>query len=83
MKKTNAFFWFLTGGLVGIGLALCYAPSSGEEVRSYLELKSEIARARAAEWAERKRGSVNVFFSGIKATPSINPRIYSSSYPIS
>lgn len=66
LKARQCFSWFVAGGLVGAGLALCYAPSRGEEIRDYLELKSEIARAKAAQLANRASGSVTSFIKGMK-----------------
>jgi gas vesicle protein len=54
-KRKNVLFCFVAGGLIGTGLALCYAPSSGREVRNYLEMKSEIVRVKVAEMADRAR----------------------------
>ncbi len=40
---------FVVGGVIGAGLALLYAPSSGEETRRRLRLEAERAQGRGME----------------------------------
>jgi gas vesicle protein len=47
----------LTGALVGAGLALLLAPSSGEEARDVLRMRAREAADRAREAADRARSA--------------------------
>jgi gas vesicle protein len=53
----------LVGGLIGVGVALLYAPQSGRATRRYLRSKSEALREKALEEVEhtrsRARGKLN------------------------
>lgn len=42
----------IAGGLCGAGIALFYAPSSGDRTRHYLRMKTEWARRRAGSMTE-------------------------------
>lgn len=66
VKRVNVLFWFAAGGLAGASLALWYAPSSGEEMRYYLEMKSEIARVKTSELTDRTRDRVTLLLDSIK-----------------
>ena len=46
-KVALSLFFMTLGGLFGAGLALLYAPSSGERTRHYLSMQKEWARRRA------------------------------------
>ena len=39
-EGTNSLFIFLAGGLIGAGVALLYAPLSGEKTRQYLRIQT-------------------------------------------
>jgi len=43
------------GGLIGVGVALLYAPQSGRATRRYLRSKSEALKERALEEVEHTR----------------------------
>lgn len=45
----DKLFWFLIGAAAGAGVALLYAPQSGEETRRYLATKAEKGREVVAE----------------------------------
>jgi gas vesicle protein len=44
---SRSFFIFLAGGLIGAGIAMLYAPMTGEETRQYLILQSERGKRKA------------------------------------
>ena len=46
-KVALSLFFAILGGLFGAGLALLYAPTSGERTRHYLRVQREWARRRA------------------------------------
>lgn len=46
---TNTLIAFLVGGAVGAGIALLYAPASGEETRKRIKEGAEKAKTRAKE----------------------------------
>lgn len=46
---------FVVGALTGAGLALLFAPASGEETREYLGQKAREGRARAREAVDQGR----------------------------
>jgi gas vesicle protein len=45
----------VVGGLIGVGVALLYAPQSGRATRRYLRSKSEALKERALEEVEHTR----------------------------
>jgi gas vesicle protein len=51
-KDAEKVLWFLIGAAAGAGIALLYAPSSGEETRRYIRRKTEDARETLAETGE-------------------------------
>jgi gas vesicle protein len=50
---------FAIGAAVGAGLALLFAPATGEETRDYLSKRAKEGRDRAAEAARQGRDMVN------------------------
>lgn len=48
-KDAEKVLWFLTGAAVGAGIALLYAPASGEKTRRYIRRKAEEARETLSE----------------------------------
>ncbi|MBI5328054.1 MAG: YtxH domain-containing protein [Deltaproteobacteria bacterium] len=58
----NTMFAFLIGGFVGAGLALLYAPSSGEEIRK--RLREYMAR-REDELKQRYESTIDTVEEGI------------------
>jgi len=40
-EGSSRFAWFLTGAVVGVAVALLYAPKTGRETRQYLSDKSK------------------------------------------
>ncbi len=81
MAKNNAgsvILAFLTGGLVGAGVALLFAPTSGEESRERIRetsqdlksqavLKADHARERATEFTDQARGKIDEAKSSVAA----------------
>lgn len=56
-KRSNisqALLCMVVGGLCGAGIALFFAPSSGDKTRHYLKMKTE--------WARRRAGSMTAGF---------------------
>jgi len=51
-KNVERVLWFCAGAAVGAGVALLYAPQSGEETRKYLRKKAEGARDKVVEAGE-------------------------------
>ncbi len=73
---------FLTGGIIGAGLALLFAPQSGAETRKLIRDKTEDvvkkgeglydeARAKGAEWVDRGKHFVEekkeILTAGVEA----------------
>jgi gas vesicle protein len=48
----NFFAGLIIGGLVGVGIALLYAPQSGDETRKLLKKKALEAKKKALEFKE-------------------------------
>ena len=51
-KNVERVLWFLAGAAVGAGIALLYAPQSGEQTRKELRKKAEQAKEKMAEAGE-------------------------------
>ena len=49
---SRSFLIFLAGSLIGAGIAMLYAPISGEETRKYLTLQSERGKRKALDLTE-------------------------------
>jgi gas vesicle protein len=49
MRDSNKAIWFLTGAAFGAGIALLFAPQSGEETRTYLRSQARRGRDKVAE----------------------------------
>ncbi len=47
--NTEKVVWFLMGAAIGAGVALLYAPQSGQDTRRYLRKKGENARDAVVE----------------------------------
>lgn len=58
-KITLSLFFMILGGLFGAGLAVLYAPSSGERTRHNLRVKSEWARRRAGYMTENLKETMD------------------------
>ena len=56
------------GGLVGVALALLYAPSSGENTRRYLRMRTEQARRRAHDITGRIKENIESLIEDVKET---------------
>lgn len=54
-RGSNGVALFLLGAAVGAGLALLFAPQSGEETRADIRRAARKARRKAREWAETGR----------------------------
>ncbi len=51
-SNIEKILWFCAGAAVGAGVALLYAPQSGEETRKCLRKKAEQARDKVVEAGE-------------------------------
>lgn len=49
----------LAGGLVGAGIALLYAPLSGDETRRYLRMQTDRARTRTRTLTDTLKDTIN------------------------
>jgi gas vesicle protein len=58
MKTAERVGWLLIGAGIGAGIALLYAPVSGEETRKLIRRKAEGARDTIAEAGEQVRDRV-------------------------
>ena len=58
-KVSRALWCMIAGGLCGAGIALLYAPSSGDRTRHYLRMKTEWARRRAGDMKVGIRESID------------------------
>ncbi len=48
----NKILWFLAGGAIGAGIALLYAPKSGQETRKILSKRAEESSEAIVETAK-------------------------------
>jgi len=59
-KNAERIVWFCAGAAIGAGVALLYAPQSGEHTRKYLRKKAEKAREKVVgageDLVEKGRG---------------------------
>jgi gas vesicle protein len=67
-RGSGSLLMLLAGGLVGAGIALLYAPLSGEETRRYLRMQKERARSRAQNLTENVKESVSEVVDEVKGT---------------
>ncbi len=51
-KNDARVLWLVAGAAVGAGVALLYAPQSGEDTRKYLRKKAEQAKDKLADAGE-------------------------------
>jgi len=65
-KFTLSLAFIILGGLFGAGLALLYAPSSGDRTRHYLRIKKEWARRRAGVVTEDVKETMDRFIAEIR-----------------
>ena len=65
---SRSLLTLLAGGLVGAGIALLYAPLSGEETRRYLRLQKERARNRARNLTESVKENVSEIIEEVRGT---------------
>ncbi len=65
-KITLSLFFMILGGFFGAGLALLYAPSSGERTRHRLRMKREWARRRAGVVTEDIKETMDRFIAEMK-----------------
>ena len=59
---------FLAGSLVGAGIAMLYAPMSGEETRQYLTLQTERGKRKALNVTGDLKESIARLMNEIKGT---------------
>ncbi len=62
---------FLIGGLIGAGVALLYAPQSGEETRTIIKEKSIELKDKASETAEEARARAEKALDEAKARAEV------------
>jgi gas vesicle protein len=67
-RGSGSLLMLLAGGLFGAGIALLYAPLSGEETRRYLRMQKERARSRAQNLTENVKESVSEVVDEVKGT---------------
>jgi gas vesicle protein len=67
-EGTNSLFIFLAGGLIGAGVALLYAPLSGEKTRQYLRIQTKKAKKRARHVTESARENIEYLIDEIRET---------------
>lgn len=65
---SGSLLLLLAGGLVGAGIALLYAPLSGEESRRYLSIQKERARNRARDLTESVKENVGEIVNEVKGS---------------
>ncbi|HTS27842.1 MAG TPA: YtxH domain-containing protein [Bryobacteraceae bacterium] len=46
---SNNFAWFLTGAIIGVTIAMLYAPKSGKDTRQYISDKTQQGRDAVTE----------------------------------
>jgi gas vesicle protein len=67
-RGSGSLLILLAGGLVGAGIALLYAPLSGEDTRRYLRMQKERARSGAQNLTENVKESVSEVVDELKGT---------------
>jgi gas vesicle protein len=67
-RGSGSLLILLAGGLVGAGIALLYAPLSGEETRRYLRMQKERARSRTQNLTENVKENVSEVVDEVKGT---------------
>lgn len=72
---SKMFFSFLTGAVVGAGLALLFAPQSGKETRKQIKDFSEKLGNDVRDEAEKLGEKAKTFIEGAKDTLSRKSRI--------
>ena len=55
----GVLFAFMAGAAIGAGVALLFAPATGEETRDFLSQRAKEGRDKAAEAARQGREMVN------------------------
>ncbi len=66
--SSRSLFIFLSGGLIGAGISLLYAPLSGEKTRQYLRIQTKKAKKKARHLSESTRENVDHLIDDIKET---------------
>jgi len=66
--SSSSFLIFLAGGLIGAGIALLYAPLSGEKTRQYLRIQTKRAKRSARHLIENMRENVDSLVEEVKET---------------
>jgi len=72
---SKMFFSFLTGAVVGAGLALLFAPQSGEETRKQIQDFSEKLGSEVKDSVEKIGEKASAFIDGTKDTFKKKSRI--------
>ena len=67
-SAAGSLFLLLVGGLVGAGIALLYAPLSGEESRRYLRIQKERARNRGRDLTESVKEKIGEIVDEVKGS---------------
>jgi gas vesicle protein len=65
---SGSLLLFLAGGLVGAGVALLYAPLSGEETRQHIRIQAERARRKTRDLAENIKENIASLIDEVKET---------------
>jgi gas vesicle protein len=63
---SRSFFIFLAGSLIGAGIAMLYAPMTGEETRQYLILQSERGKRQALDLTGDFKERISYLISEIR-----------------
>jgi len=72
---SKMFFSFLTGATIGAGLALLFAPQSGEETRKQIKDFSEKLGGEVKDGVEKVSEKAKSFMEGAKDTLAKKSRI--------
>ncbi len=72
---SKMFFSFLTGAAIGAGLALLFAPQSGEETRKQIKDFSEKLGGEVKDGVEKVSEKAKSFMEGAKDTFAKKSRI--------
>lgn len=63
---SRSLFWLVVGTFFGAGIALLYAPSSGDKTRLYLKLQAERARRRTRQMNEGIKENIECLVDEIR-----------------
>jgi gas vesicle protein len=71
-RAVNFILGAVIGGLIGAGVAILMAPSSGEELRSDISLRTQQIRSEVSQAAAERRAELEKQLAALKAPQQPN-----------